>query len=200
MFSIFSKNKHQDEIEKIRAKIYNSAAFKHFSIDNSIVLLEYKKFEATMIACAIYYSKTKHNNSKEVNNKIYSEIKTIYFKMTSTFLREYVLSGILFLDYPTKKLPTENHIIMEVFVKFGRYETDVSFAIEDHKPYFVEDWPGEYEDEIIERKIYFSFISNLFLSQVELNYDNEQYIKTMDDWMLDNEEDDLLLQFAVDFL
>lgn len=200
MFSIFSKNKHQDEIEKIRAKIYNSAAFKHFSIDNSIVLLEYKKFEATMIACAIYYSKEERHNTKEVNDKIYAEIKTIYFKLTSAFLREYILTGVLFSGYPSSNAPTENSVILEVFAKFGSYRRDVSSAIEDHKPYFVEDWPGEDEDEIIKRKIYFSFISKLFLSQVELNYDNVQYIKTMDDWMLDEEEEDLLLQFAVDFL
>jgi len=200
IFSFPKKNIHEQNIKKLESKILNSVAFKSLSIDDTVVAMQFKKFEVIMIASAIYYAKLKENHQNEDFNDVYDQVKRIYFREASPFLREYILSGILSFDIFIKKNIIETDIILEVHVKFSKYVQDISYAIKEHKPYFTEDWPGEYEGEVIERKIYYEFISNLFFSFVELNSDNKQYIATKDDWIIEDFEADLLNTFASECL
>lgn len=190
----------ESEINNLHQKMINSTTFKHFQSDNSDVLVEYKKSEAIIVAAAILYSKNKSLKSTKELDGLYGEAKNICYNKTSSFMKTCILSGVLKMDNLQEDHLNEAKIALLVYDKFSRYVKDVGFAMEDHKPYFTEDWPGEYEGEVIERKIIFRFISNLFLSEIDLNYDNEQYIKIRDDWSIDNEEFLQLERFAIEFL
>ncbi len=200
MFDIFNKNRLDDEIERLYLQIINSTTYKYFKTDNPVVLIVYKEFEAYIVAAALYYSKIQHSKSETELKKIYSDIVKICFKKTSPFLRDYILSGILMFDILQNEPLNETDISLEVYAKIGRYVKDIGHAMKNHKPYFTENWPGEYEEEEIEGAIIYGFISNLFLSEINMNYDNKQYIHIKEDYSIDEEEFELLEKFADEYL
>ncbi len=196
----FKLNPTESEIDNLYQQIICSTTFKYFQSDNSDVLLEYKRFEAILVAAAIFYSKNENLKSKKELDVIYKDARNICYNRTSSFMKKFILSGALKMDFLQDDHLNEAKIVLLVYDKFSRYVRDVGFALNDHKPYFTEDWPGEYEDEVIERKILFRFISNLFLSKIEMNYDNGQYIERRNDWSIDSKEFELLERFANEFL
>lgn len=200
MISWFRKNVHEEEIEKLQSRIINSDAFRYFELENSTTLKEYKKFEALTVGAALYYVKQKRIRTETEISEIYTEVKKIYFRKSDSFLRQYIYPGLLLFDILSKKPREENDTRLTLFVKLNRYIKDIGSSLENQRPYFTEDWPGEYEGEIIENKILYQFISNLFLSEVQVNLNNDQFINTKNDWQIEDEEFLLLEKFAEEFL
>ena len=204
MFNLFKKNIHAESISHIENEIKLLPSFRYFQKSNSNLLIVYKEFEISIIASAIYkylyYQKQGQSNFNEVNE----EIKKIYFKRVSTFLRDQILTGNLFFDFSsTYSIPSESQVILSVYVKFNDYFESIRDSFKEELPFWVEELEKPDYDEDLDFNIsgvkhYYPYILNLLLSEIKENDRSQKYIDTLKVWEIDEEAYELFKAFVLE--
>ena len=201
LFNLFDKDPNEKIINQIDDFIISSESFKYFSRNNNKNLIEYKKFEIGLLAAAIHKVILEKKVRTSLTDSDKQSIKKIYIKNTSYFFNAYAKPGKLKLSILSPNKFDESRWILEVFVKFNDYVKDIGNILNNKKTYWVEDWEvPEYDEELgIEltgQKIYHSFISSIFLSELVKDSDETPYIKPIEIWSLPEEDFEYLQKFV----
>lgn len=201
LFNFFGKDPNEKNINQIYIFLISTESFKYFSKNDDENLFEYRKFETGLLAAAIHKVILEKKIRKSLSDSDQQAIRNIYIKNTSNFYNTYIKSGKLKLSILSSNNVDESRWILEVFVKFNKYQEDIISLLKSKKKYWEENWDeSEYDEEFgIElsgQKIYHNFINDILLSNTQNDPEEIPYIKSIEVWNLAEEEFEQLQKFA----